>query len=699
MFGLKTSYEKNYYMFKNLGGKNQISLLNKLFLVTLLCMVLIVSFYTTYYTVYASPQKIVYVVICVDTESTNGHYLNASTPPGYPPTMDVSTFSSSPPTTFNRVFNTNFRNSISDSFGNTFKMTWFTEMDYLYSQSNWVNVTAPAGVSGYTALLTLLQKDWGSQMQTFGDAFEYHHHFEIYNKVWQIYNNGNGPDAGYGDYQMYALDHSIIDNNFYPTTFRSGWNNMSTSLSNWIEQWFPFDYTPTSGGWSPVHAYPGMNHLQTQTAYFTFDGQVQQAFNEASAKGSSIYSFYMHPFDDMAGNITDLSVSLRNYAKNNPDVKYEYVTAAQAMQLASGYTDFTPPTFQVSRNGSTYIVNSSETLWSNNVYVAVSYVNGSYTHLAASPAGTNTWTVNIPGSSSINKIGVAANDMYGNSGLKVFLPLTPSEGPIPTLTIPQTMPPEIQVPVVGVTASSYNSGYSPDRAVDGIDSSLSNYWGTGRSGFPQWLKLDLWSVVPVNRLTTHFFDNDSRTYTYSVDVSSDGSTWTTVVATKVAGGNVNDDFNVVLARYVRLNVLGSTVNPSVDVEEVKVFQPTVVPQPSPTASPSPSPSPTASPSPSPSPTASPSPSPSPSPTASPTPTPTNSSTPTPAVSLSPTPDDSSKPAPSATLSPSPTPVDTVGRSQPVTGQNTNDIVLYGIAVAIVIVGAVSAILLVHKKKV
>ena len=77
--------------------------------------------------------------------------------------------------------------------------------------------------------------------------------------------------------------------------------------------------------------------------------------------------------------------------------------------------------------------------------------------------------------------------------------------------------------MVGVTASSYLLGFSPDKAVDGNDSSLLNYWGTaGSSGFPQWLKLDLWSVVPVNRLMTHFFDGDSRNYTYSIDVYWDG---------------------------------------------------------------------------------------------------------------------------------------------------------------------------------
>jgi hypothetical protein len=636
-------------------------------------MIFIVSLSTTYSNAIASPQKIVYVVINVDTESPSGKYLNDST---LHPTMDVSLYSSSPESTFTRVFNPAFRNSVYDSFGNSFKMTWFAEMDYLYSQSIFVNGTAPADVSGYTAILDLLQKNWGTQIQNFGDSIEYHHHFENYNHVWERYDDG--PDARYGDYQLYALDHMIIDNSFYPSSFRSGWNVMSTSMSNWVEQWFPFDYCPGSGGWSPVHAYTGMNHWQTQTLFWTYYNQVQQAFIEARDHGSSIYSFYLHQHDDMVGNITDLSNSLKTLANdqiNYPGVKYEYVTATRAMQLALGYTDDTPPNFQVSRNGSTYIINSSETLWSNNLYIAVSYNNGSYIHLAASPAGTNIWTVDIPSSSSIKKIGVAANDIYGNSGVSVFLPNAPLVGPIPSLTTPATLPPEIQVPVVGVTASSYLSGFSPDKAVDGNDSSLSNYWGTaGSSGFPQWLKLDLWSVVPVNRLTTHFFDGDSRNYTYSIDVSMDGSNWTNVVAPKASRGLVTDNFAITMARYVRLTVLGNTATSGADVEETKVFQPTVVPQPSPTptASPSPSPTPTASPSPSPTPTASPSP--------------------------SPTPVGSSTPVPTVTVSPSPSPVHTSSPSPPVTEQDVDNTALYTIGGVAVIVGAVNAILFTRRKK-
>ena len=96
-------------------------------------------------------------------------------------------------------------------------MSWFAEMDYLIAQSIfvWANGSS-AGVSGYTAIRDLLVNNWGTEIQTYGDSVEYHHHFMIYDGTWKQYNNG--PDAGYPEYQMYALDHMIIDRNFYPST-------------------------------------------------------------------------------------------------------------------------------------------------------------------------------------------------------------------------------------------------------------------------------------------------------------------------------------------------------------------------------------------------------------------------------------------------------------------------------------------------
>ena len=299
-------------------------------------LILIVSVPTNLVKAPSAP-KIVYVVISVDTEMSSGHstYLGTTNPH---PTFDISEYAISPPSTISQVYSDSFRNSHRDSFGNSFKMTWYAEMDYVFSQANFVYSNgSSAGVSGYTAVLDLLQNNWGTQIQMYGDSIEWHHHFVKYDGTWQRYNNG--PDAGYPDYQMYALDHMIVDRFFYPSAFRSGWNIMSTPLSNWIEQWIPFDYCPISGGWSPVHAYPGMNHWETQTGQSVNEVQIDSSFARARDNGSAIYSFYTHDNVNMQSLIATLHDRLA-YDDNDevlyPGVTFKYVTARTGYAVGFG---------------------------------------------------------------------------------------------------------------------------------------------------------------------------------------------------------------------------------------------------------------------------------------------------------------------------------------------------------------------------
>jgi hypothetical protein len=677
----------------NIHKKNK-----KIPIVAFLCTIIVLSCVATYAMVQAAPtEKIVYVVVNIDTESESGKFINST---DAMPDMDIDIFSTYPASSVTGVFDSSFRNTTNDSYGDTCKITWFVEMDYLTSKSLFWNATGIDGtLSGYTAILDLLRRNWGTQIQTYGDSIEYHHHFETYSSgIWQIADEG--PSASYPDYQMYALDQMIINGSFYPSAFRSGWDLQSTPLTNWLEQWVPFDFSPLNlvSGWVPSHEYSGLNNWQAQSAYFPNYADIQHAFVQARDQGSSIYSTYMHSYSNMTGEITYLQSTLASLASNPTfsGVTFKYVTAKQAMQLALGYTDVTPPTFTVTRNNSTYIISSSETLWNNKPYVAVLYNSGTYSHLAATPVGNNTWTVNIPSSATVYKIGVAANDLFGNSAVSVFTPLTPPTGPIPTVSMPATQPPQIQIPVNGITVSSYyNSTYSPSKA---IDSSVSSYWGTSSSEeFPQWLKLDLWSLVPVNQVTTHFYDFDSRAYTYYIDVSSDGSTWTTVVPSKIAGSIVTDTFTQVMARFVRITVTDNTANTAAHIIETAAYQATLSPTPSPSPTPTATPTPTPSPSPSPTPTATPTPTPSPSPSPTPTAVPTQSPTVTPTVH--PTATVTPSPTPIPTASSSPTPIHTASPS-PTSSAGTLIIqpYFYALAAVIIILAVVTVFLVIHKRK-
>jgi hypothetical protein len=362
----------------------------------------------------------------------NGHeaYVYTSSPYYYDlhPLMDMRCYAVSPEFTVSWVMDDSFRDSHRDSFGTPFKITWFAEMDYLMEQGVFEYADgSPAGVSGYTAIRDILLENWGEQIETYGDSIEYHHHFMTYNGFWEIHNSG--PDASYGDYQMYALDKMILDRNFFPVTWDSGWGIMPDVLSDWVDQWFPFDYTSTQSKtyWYPIHPLKSDGSNSSRWAQRTdiypsnpsWAG-IRDAFGNASAIGNAVYCFAIHDREDMVGATTDAHDMLVYASSLYPDVSFKYVTAAEAMQLALGWTDFTEPTFTISPSGDSYIITASEPLWANHPYVALEYSDGTYSHMEATNSGSNTWTITPPYPSYLVKIGVAASDLYGNSGVLVF---------------------------------------------------------------------------------------------------------------------------------------------------------------------------------------------------------------------------------------------------------------------------------------
>ncbi len=393
-----------------------------LVVVALLTLIFALSF--SMYSAKAQPTRIVYVVICVDTDMWGGHdqFLGSDNPH---PTLDMRAYALSPPSTVSQVFDDTFRTSHLDSAAlEPFKITWFAEMDYLTAQSNYVYEDgSPAGVSGYTAIRDLLVENWGAKIQQYGDAVEWMHYYMIYDGVWQRYDDG--PDAGYPGYQMDAIDHMIIDRNFYPSTYRSGWLIMPPVLSNWLEEWMPLDYTPDSGEWYPQHP-SGMNRWQTRCSGLgpnqlevnaTFAGA-----RDAGDYGRAIYSFYCNSRDNMASLISTLHTYLTIADAdevNYPNVSFQYVTAKEAIQRALFFSDFTEPTFSIAGIGNNYRITSNEPIWNNQPYIALRLSNGTYIHVTATPTGTNEWSVTSPAGTSLEKIGVAASDLYGNPGVLV----------------------------------------------------------------------------------------------------------------------------------------------------------------------------------------------------------------------------------------------------------------------------------------
>jgi hypothetical protein len=127
------------------------------------------------------------------------------------------------------------------------------------------------------------------------------------------------------------------------------------------------------------------------------------------------------------------------------------------------------------------------------------------------------------------------------------------------------------------SASGYTQTYVPGNATDG---NTSTYWESTNSAFPQWLQVDLGAAKSFSRIVLDLPPASSwstRTQTLSVQGSTDGSSFSTIVASAgytfnpSTGNTVTITFPSTSARYVRLNVTANTGWPAGQVSEFQVW--------------------------------------------------------------------------------------------------------------------------------
>lgn len=129
---------------------------------------------------------------------------------------------------------------------------------------------------------------------------------------------------------------------------------------------------------------------------------------------------------------------------------------------------------------------------------------------------------------------------------------------------------KIAVPAANVTASAYTSTFVPANTVDG---SLSTRWAGNGDGV--WIRYDLGATKTVSYVKLAWYAGTSRTYTFDVQLSTDGSTWTTVISRKVSSGATTAletyDFADASARYVRIVGHLSNVDNYTNITEAEVW--------------------------------------------------------------------------------------------------------------------------------
>ena len=127
------------------------------------------------------------------------------------------------------------------------------------------------------------------------------------------------------------------------------------------------------------------------------------------------------------------------------------------------------------------------------------------------------------------------------------------------------------------SSSGYTQTYAPGNATDG---DATTYWESTNNAFPQWLQVDLGSAKSFSRIVLDLPPSSSwgtRTQTLSVQGSTDGSSFSTIVGSAgytfnpSTGNTVTITFPSASYRYVRLNFTANTGWPAGQVSEFQVW--------------------------------------------------------------------------------------------------------------------------------
>jgi hypothetical protein len=279
--------------------------------------------------------------------------------------------------------------------------------------------------------------------------------------------------------------------------------------------------------------------------------------------------------------------------------------------------------FDALNGAMTGTINVTDTDLLDSSYEGIQWVEGSsvtnvnFTNVRIDGAGTFALQLQTNGSATFTNVTAAhigySNPIYsclgngftinqgsGNSGWYTATPYcgpwpapvytypgggTPPTSAPPTSAPPSSPPPSSPPPgntnlALGhpLTSSSYTDVYGPGNA---NDANANSYWESQNNAFPQWLQSDLGSSTNVGRIVLKLPPSTAwgtRTQTIAVSSSTDGSTFTPLVAATgytfnpATANTATITFTPRSLRYLRLTFTANTAWPAAQSAEFEIYQ-------------------------------------------------------------------------------------------------------------------------------
>lgn len=364
-----------------------------------------------------NPGKI-YVQFCSDTSTdglgTNNHYN----------TFPVDDYSYVSPTgQAATVMAESYRNAHRDSLGNPLKLTWYMLCGSIYAGGITTSPIFP---------YELMMDNHGAEIARWGDEMAYHYHTWFWDGT--AWNQAAEFTPCQPDFEQ-TVAHLVLDRDFYPCSFRAGWNWMSDIWENYLDDWFPYRFEGASplGNWVPYH--PSVtdwksvgsqrgwecwyDYTPSQTA-----AKIEAAFAAAYLGKDQVMTLWSHLKEtDFPTKIDEAHNYLAAAHTRYPSVEFEYLTGREAMLKWRQGTDTTPPVVSVSTsdlNGvRTATFSTNEAIYQRQPFVALKNVDGTYTRLDCTSVGTNQWQVSYS-LADTSKVSVAVTDWFGNATVQAL---------------------------------------------------------------------------------------------------------------------------------------------------------------------------------------------------------------------------------------------------------------------------------------
>jgi len=352
-------------------------------------------------------------------------------------------------------------------------------------------------------------------------------------------DSAEGKAIGYidpGDRLIYEID--VLEEGDYPLQVRvlnnrgeTGEIHFKSSLSGGTV--LSAVSIPSTGSWntvtSTIHLQKGVQRLALYIANGHFDinwiqigegsGPAEPGQNIALGKSATASSF-------LGGN------TAANAFDGNPNTRWE--------------SEFSDPQWITVDLGANYTITGVRLHWETaagrnyKIQVSTDGINwtDAYTRVGGT-GGTEVISFSPVTGRYVRLYGTERTTIWGYSLWEFEVYGTSSqEPPAPAGNLARNKP---------VAVSSTQSGLPAENAVDG---DINTRWGSDWSD-PQWIYVDLGSVLPVSRVVLVWEAAYGKSY--KIQVSTDAQNWTDVYSTTTGDGGTDDiTFSSTNARYVRM---------------------------------------------------------------------------------------------------------------------------------------------------